>query len=56
MSTDDRAGAVPPAGELADPQVGENTCPACAGTGRRDGDECPTCGGSGVVVELAGDA
>jgi DnaJ-class molecular chaperone len=56
MSTDDEPGAVPATSELADPQTGENTCPDCAGTGRRDGGECPTCGGAGVVVELAGDA
>ena len=39
-----------------DPQVGENTCPECGGTGQVDGQECPVCGGSGEVVELVGDA
>ena len=39
-----------------DPQAGENTCPDCAGSGKRDGGACPTCEGSGTVVELAGDA
>ena len=39
-----------------DPQVGEHTCPDCAGTGQRDGADCRTCGGSGKVDELVGDA
>ena len=39
-----------------DPQAGENTCPACAGTGQVDGQDCRECGGSGQVVELVGDA
>ncbi len=39
-----------------DPQVGENTCPDCAGTGRRDGADCATCEGTGTVVETVGDA
>ena len=37
-------------------QVGENTCPACAATGRVDGADCSTCGGTGTVVEPVGDA
>jgi DnaJ-class molecular chaperone len=39
-----------------DPQVGENTCPDCAGTGSCDGSQCPTCAGSGTVDEVVGDA
>ena len=39
-----------------DPQVGEDTCPDCAGTGSRDGGECSTCAGTGVVAEVVGDA
>ncbi len=39
-----------------DPQVGENTCPACAGSGSRDGAECSTCASSGTVDEVVGDA
>lgn len=38
------------------PQIGENTCPACAGTGRVDGSDCATGGGTGTVVEQVGDA
>ena len=37
-------------------QVGQATCPDCAGTGRRDDAQCPACGGTGVVDELVGDA
>jgi DnaJ-class molecular chaperone len=37
-------------------QVGENTCPACAGTGQVDGGTCAACGGTGVVTEPVGDA
>ncbi len=55
---------VPPAGglplahgaDLPGDHVGENTCPDCAGTGRRSAGSCDTCGGSGLVVEVAGDA
>ena len=51
------SGAVPrdqaPAGAS---QTGENTCPACAGSGRVRGEACATCGGSGVVLETVGDA
>ena len=36
-------GAVSPTDDGNAPQSGENTCPDCAGTGRRDGDVCPTC-------------
>ena len=47
----------PPAGQPADdPQVGENTCPDCAGTGARDGGACARCDGTGVVTEVVGDA
>ncbi len=48
MSTPDPGGP--------DEQAGENTCPDCAGSGRRDDAACTTCGGSGVVTELVGDA
>ena len=48
--------AEPGAAAPGDPQAGENTCPACAGTGQVDGAPCSECGGRGVVVELAGDA
>ena len=37
-------------------QTGENTCPACAGTGRGADGACGSCGGSGMVVETVGDA
>ena len=52
MSTPSAPGAEDP----SDPQVGQNTCPDCAGTGTRDGEPCPTCSGSGLVDEVVGDA
>ena len=37
-------------------QSAENICPACGGRGSRDGKACETCGGTGRVVEIVGDA
>jgi hypothetical protein len=43
--------------ELAQtPGAGENLCPDCSGSGRLDGDECRTCGGTGKVIEEVGGA
>ena len=37
------------------PGTGENLCPDCSGKGvRKDGSECPTCEGTGRVVEGIG--
>jgi hypothetical protein len=36
------------------PGTGENICPDCNGSGQRDGRECPTCGGTGKVIEGIG--
>ncbi len=36
--------------------TGEAICRDCRGTGRRDGHQCPTCGGTGRVVEGIGGA
>jgi hypothetical protein len=36
------------------PGVGENTCRVCQGTGRLNGGECVTCGGTGIVEEGIG--
>lgn len=41
---------VPPGTEGA----GENICPDCGGSGRREGVACTTCGGTGRVVETIG--
>ena len=49
-------GSVTSGAEVPGDHVGENTCRDCAGTGRRDTASCDTCGGGGVVVEVAGDA
>ena len=38
------------------PQTGEHMCPDCHGNGRRDGEPCQTCGGTGRVVRIVGDA
>jgi DnaJ-class molecular chaperone len=35
-------------------ETAPNVCPDCAGSGRRDGKECHTCGGSGEVQEAVG--
>ena len=35
---------------------GEAICPVCDGQGKKDGEQCPECGGSGKVVEPAGGA
>jgi DnaJ-class molecular chaperone len=38
-------------------QTGENTCPACRGTGvNSSGERCAECGGTGIVIETVGDA
>lgn len=36
------------------PGTGENVCPACRGTKAIQGAPCPTCGGTGVVIEGVG--
>ncbi|HSO06703.1 MAG TPA: hypothetical protein VLW45_05665 [Pelomicrobium sp.] len=46
-------GDVAPAGT---PGTGENLCPDCSGKGDLEGKPCPTCGGSGKVVEGVGGA
>lgn len=38
------------------PGTGENVCRSCKGTGRVDRRECPTCGGTGYVIEGIGGA
>lgn len=38
------------------PQSGEAICPSCKGTGIREGEACPDCGGSGKIIALVGDA
>lgn len=46
-------GDVAPAGT---PGTGENFCPDCAGTGRRNGAGCKTCDGTGKVIQGIGGA
>ncbi len=38
------------------PQSGENVCPDCSGSGRRDGKTCTTCAGTGRITAIVGDA
>jgi DnaJ-class molecular chaperone len=38
------------------PGTGEDVCPDCHGSGRRDGKPCATCGGTGRVIEGIGGA
>ena len=35
---------------------GENTCRKCEGSGKAEGQDCPDCGGTGVVVTPIGGA
>ena len=37
-------------------QYGENVCPDCGGSGRKNGQPCKKCDGTGRVTELVGDA
>lgn len=36
------------------PGVGEDTCSACHGTGKVDGERCAVCGGTGKVLQGIG--
>jgi hypothetical protein len=39
------------------PQTGEDVCPECGGSGRKDGQKpCANCGGTGRIVKIVGDA
>jgi len=38
------------------PGSGEDICPDCRGTGRRDNKACASCGGTGRIVEGIGGA
>ena len=54
----EQAGALNP-GDQAPAGVegtGEHVCRACRGSGRRDDVPCPTCGGTGRVIEGVGGA
>lgn len=59
-SPDMPAAATKNPGDEATPgteQTGENTCPACHGSGRMPDDAmCTNCGGSGIVIVTVGDA
>lgn len=38
------------------PGTGDDLCPACQGSGRRDGQDCPECRGTGIVNKGVGGA
>ena len=38
------------------PGTGENICPACNGTGKKNGQDCPNCEGSGTIITGIGGA
>jgi DnaJ-class molecular chaperone len=44
------ADEAPPGAE----STAEDLCPACGGSGQREGGPCPECGGRGRVVEAVG--
>ena len=33
------------------PGTGENVCPVCGGSGKRDGKPCANCAGTGIIIE-----
>jgi len=35
-------------------ETAPNFCPQCEGSGQRDGETCPLCGGTGEVQEAVG--
>lgn len=42
--------------EPGTPGTGENICRACHGSGQRENQPCPECGGTGKVIEGIGGA
>ena len=38
----------------SEPAAGETECPDCSGTGKRDGETCASCRGTGWVREAVG--
>jgi len=38
------------------PGTGENICPRCSGSGRFEGEACPECDGTGIVIQGIGGA
>lgn len=36
------------------PGTGEDICPSCSGSGKQNGQDCPMCGGTGIITEGIG--
>ena len=53
MASDTNPGDEAPPGT---PGTGENLCRDCNGSGKLDGRPCPTCDGTGKVIERIGGA
>jgi DnaJ-class molecular chaperone len=49
--TESRDRSMAPGDEAPPGTPGTGVCPECAGSGRRDGDQCATCLGRGRVVK-----
>ena len=59
MDSTQDAGKMNPGDEVppGSPGSGEATCPACKGDGKLgDGQACESCGGTGKITQLVGDA
>ena len=39
---------------MSDEPMDEDVCPACGGSGDKDGETCPACGGTGRTTEEIG--
>ena len=53
---DDDANTMKP-GDEAEPGTkgtGDDICPVCGGTGKKDGSECAECSGTGIITRAIG--
>jgi hypothetical protein len=56
MGTPETESGLKPGDEAAPgtPGTGDDICPDCHGTGKRDGKPCETCAGSGTITRAIG--